>query len=100
MKAITFEQFIDTFNFRDFNEYGNNDEEKFDSKIVRFYLDETCRDWFEFGVYDFGTSSWDIIKRVLNKKIVNSKVMSMTFDSTTGVFKVYLETGDDENKDR
>lgn len=92
MKAITFEQFIRTFNFRDFNEYASTETDKHDTKIVRFYLDDDSLDkWFELGVYDFGKNTWEIILRSLSQEVYNSYIGSISYDTNLEVLKVYLQ---------
>lgn len=48
MKGITFEQFIETYNFR-----KTNEDSIYNTKIIRVYFSDNIDDWFEFGVYDF-----------------------------------------------
>lgn len=91
MKAITFEQFINTFNFRDINEYAQSEREQRDTKIIRIYIDDDMCNWFELGVYDFGIRTWELIQRCLNAEICKSYVGSITYDTNIDVLKVYLQ---------
>lgn len=91
MKAITFEQFIETFNFRDFNEYAQTEKERYDTKIIRVYLDDTTHNWFEFGVYDFGINTWELVQKSLSKEVCQSYIGGITYDSSTNILKVFLQ---------
>lgn len=87
-ERITFEQFIKTFNFRDYAGYSNEyKKDIYDTKIVRIHLpydyDEYKDDeWFEFGVYDFSEKeyTWDICKKIFNEKILKSYVCSIGYN--------------------
>ena len=87
-KRITFEQFIKTFNFRDYAGYSNEfKKDIYDTKIIRIYLPcdyDTNKDneWFEFGVYDFSEKecTWDICKKVFNDEILKSYVSSIGYN--------------------
>lgn len=91
MRAITFEQLINTFNFRDINEYAQSDREQQDTKIIRIYIDDDMCNWFELGVYDFGIHTWRLVQRCLNDEICKSYVGSITYDTNTDILKVYLQ---------
>ena len=87
-ERITFEQFIKTFNFRDFAGY-NNDFKKdvLDTRIIRIYLpyeyDEYKEnEWFEFGINDFSETEfkWDICKKIFNNDILNSYVATIQYN--------------------
>ena len=90
MNAITFEQFINTFNFRHINECVQYEEEQYDTKIIRIYIDGEKYTWFEFGVYDFGMHTFELVRRCLNDKICKSYIDSITYDERIGVLKIYL----------
>ena len=87
-KRITFEQFIKTFNFRDFAGYSNEyKKDIYDTKIVRIYLpydyDEYKEnEWFEFGIYDFSEKqyTWDICKKIFNEEILKSYICSIGYN--------------------
>lgn len=91
MKDITFEQFIETFNFRDLNEYASSERDKHDTKIIRVYINDDLDEWFEFGIYDFGIHTWDLVKKVLHPDICKSSVDCMTYDTGLDLLKVYLQ---------
>lgn len=91
MKAITFEQFINTFNFRYINEYAQYEREQNDTKIIRIYIDDDICNWFELGVYDFGIHTWELIQKSLNEDICKSYISSITYDESLSVLKVYLQ---------
>ena len=92
-QKITFKQFMDVFNFRAFSQDDGRDN--YDTKIVRFFLgyDEVYDEnalWFEFGVYDFAFSNWDLLQKIFNKDICESYVDGMTYNSGTGMTEVWL----------
>ena len=88
MNRITFEQFIKTFNFRDYAGYSNEyKKDIYDTKIVRIHLaydhDEyKDNEWFEFGVYDFSEKeyTWDICKKIFNEKLLKSYICSIRYN--------------------
>lgn len=92
-QKITFKQFMDVFNFRVFSQdaYG---KDRHDTKIVRFFFayDKAYDDtqWFEFGVYDFGFSNWELLQKILSKDICESYVDNITYNSETGMTEVWL----------
>ena len=100
MNRITFEQFIKTFNFRDFAGYSNEyKKDIYDTKIIRIYLPyeyDECKDneWFEFGVYDFSEKeyTWDICEKIFNKEILKSYVCSIgyNFYDNSLALEIYL----------
>ena len=91
MKEITFKQFVETFNFREYNEYASTERDKHDTKIVRIYIDNDSLDeWFELGIYDFSIHTWDLIEKILHPDICKSVVSSMTYDTGLDLLKVYL----------
>ena len=87
-KRITFEQFIKTFNFRDYAGYSNEfKKDIYDTKIVRIYLpydydEHKDNEWFEFGVYDFSEKeyTWDTCKKVFNDEILKCYVSSIGYN--------------------
>lgn len=95
MNRITFRQFILTYNFRDINQF-NNDDDQFDTSIIRIYLpnDEFHKhEWFEFGIYDFSEDSFkmEMCERIFSKEILDSYIASFEYnDSHENVFTVYL----------
>lgn len=92
MQAITFEQFIETFSFRHYNQYAESERDKRDSKMVRFYIDdENLDNWFELGLYDYSNTTWRLVKRILSKEILQSYVSSMTYNTGLDTLEVYLQ---------
>ena len=93
-KSITFRQFIETFNFRLYNTYGETDNEKYDTKIIRIYTsDDVCKsnNWFEFGIFDFGGDTWEFTKTVLSERIYNSEISGITYNTSTDKLEIYLK---------
>lgn len=92
MNAITFKQFMETFNFRDFNPAGTTEDSKYNSKIIRIYVDE-CEAWFDFGIDAFHSKSLQrLLEKIFSKDIIQSTVSSMTYINEIGMLKIYLET--------
>lgn len=92
MDKITFEQFLQTYNFRYVSE---NSKEEFNSQIVRIYppTDQMERHrWFELGIYDFGEDEYklDIAKQCLSKEILNSYVEFFCLTEDLDELVVYL----------
>ena len=87
-KRITFEQFIKTFNFRDYAGYNNEfKKDVYDTKIIRIHLpyeyDEYKEnEWFEFGIYDFSETEykWDICKKIFSDEILKSYISSIGYN--------------------
>ena len=78
MKRISFRQFINTFNFRDFNE-GNED-----NKIIRInfsLLNDDCSShhYIDFGVYDFDGGKRARVEKVFSSEILDSYIESIGF---------------------
>ena len=94
MNNIPFKEFINTYNFRYVNDLKEN--YNFDTQIIRIYppSDKMERNnWFEFGVYDFGESSYKqkIIETVLSKEILESYVESISYNiDYESVVTIYL----------
>lgn len=91
MNRITFEQFIKTFNFRELNEYATTEHEKLNTKIIRIYFNNKQDSWFEFGVYDFGMHTWELVQKILSKEICKSYVDAMSYNTNLNVLEVYLQ---------
>lgn len=100
MEKITFEQFINIFNFRFFNEQIYTEKDKYDTKPVRFYFGERDDEWFEYGLYDFGGNAWNIAQKTLSKAICKSHIDIMTYDDDLGILKVYLELPENCDKEK
>lgn len=78
MKRITFRQFMNTFNFRDFCE-GNED-----TRIIRInfsLLNDNCssHDYIDFGIYDFDGGKRERIEKVFSSEILDSYIESIGF---------------------
>jgi len=88
MNRITFEQFIKTFNFRNYAGYNNEfKKDVFDTYIVRIYLPNKegnykDNDWFEFGIYDFSEKEyiWDLCENIFNDNILKSYVSGIQYN--------------------
>lgn len=95
MKNITFEQFINTYNFREVIPSRYADSPCRDTtKIIRInfeelaYGDYDC--WFEFGVYDWAHNKHRLVNEVLSDKILNSYVESISYSDEDNVLIVDL----------
>lgn len=101
MNRITFEQFIKTFNFRDYAGYSSEfKKEVYDTKIIRIYLpinegsNYKDNDWFEFGIYDFTEKEyiWNLCKIIFNDNILKCYVSGIqynVYDSSLSL-QIYL----------
>ena len=87
-ERITFEQFIRTFNFRDFAGYNNEfKKDVLDTRIIRIYLpydyDEYKEGaWFEFGINDFSETDykWGLCEKIFSDDILNSYVATIQYN--------------------
>lgn len=97
MKNITFEQFLLTYNFRDYkDDRGISENEKYDTQIIRVYLPNEdivpMSEWFEIGLYHFDSGE-TILKRVQEifaLKLLNSYVYTFNVN-INGQLSVYLD---------
>lgn len=91
MTPISFEQFIKTFNFRAYRRDCDNEMNAQDTYAVRFYLgDYDTDDWFEYGVWDYGVDTWDIVQRSLHPNVTNSYVSEIKYNEDVSVLEVHL----------
>lgn len=103
MNNIPFREFINTYNFRYMNDLESNFNE--DTQIIRIYLprDEVNKsDWFEFGMYDFGTYSYkqEMIESIFSKEILDSFVDGISFNQDyEKVVSIYLTKQKNTNYD-
>lgn len=95
MKAITFEQFIQTFNFRYYRDDVTSEKDRMDTVNIRIYPYSEPRKndyWFEFGAYDYGIpNAWQIASKVLNDKILKSYIETIQYDTDLGCVQVWLQ---------
>ena len=86
MNNITFKQFIYSFNFRAMDNTKRNEDDMYDTIIIRIYPPSEnfnrYDEWFEFGIYDFSAKdyTWDNCKKVLSKEILESYIDSICYD--------------------
>lgn len=98
MKAITFKQFLLTYNFRNYRDDCKIENNRCDTNIIRieYYRNKDSYDptWFELGLYDFGPNCDKLknINKVLSKDILNMNVSSFYFDYDLNTFVVTLTT--------
>lgn len=103
MKAITFKQFMLTYNFRQYNNECRFENDKYNTDTIRIKYKKDNSvfdyDWFEFGIYDFGGNykKLEQIKEIFSEKILNMYVDGFSYNEDLGVFEVYLS--DDEDID-
>lgn len=87
-------EFLDIYNFRDFRPDVKSENGKFDTVVIRVYLNNELsnHDYVEFGVYDFCENEYKqkLYEKFINKEILNSKVSSMYFDYDLNTFCVCL----------
>lgn len=96
MKAITFKQFMLTYNFRQYNNDCLCEKDRYNTSIIRInYKNENTvfdYDWFEFGIYDFGgdCKKLEQIKHIFGANILNAYVSSFGYNEDLEVFEIYL----------
>lgn len=82
---ITLEDFLYVFNFK---KYRSDDSK--DTDIIRIYYDDgNPQHWFEFGLNDWEGDSMPIANTVLNRRLLQSIVCSMSVRDS-GVLEVFL----------
>ena len=85
MKAITFKQFMLTYNFRYYREECKTENDRLDSHIIRikYPVDKNYIDyeWFEFGMYDYSGEDYKLkqIKRIFSNEILNMYVYDISY---------------------
>ena len=90
-KPITFKQFVETFNFGDYDQYCSEDVYKYNTKNIRVYHSNIHKcDWFEFGVYDFGEDTWNILEKSLSKNVLESYIDCITYNGEINMVEVYI----------
>lgn len=100
MKAITFKQFMLTYNFKQYNENCKFEKNTYNTSIIRInYANKNNiyeYDWFEFGVYDFSGDCRKLeqLKEIFSEKILNMFVSSFGYNEDIEVFEIFLK---DEN---
>lgn len=97
MEAITFKQFMLTYNFRQYNEECRSERDKYNTSIIRinyvnekdFYADYN---WFEFGMYDFSSGDLKLkqLKEIFSEKILNMYVSGFVYNEDLEVFEINL----------
>lgn len=82
-------ELLEIYNFRLYR--SDCEDNKENTNTIRIYLD--CDKWFEFEVDDWGTNKYkmDIIKAVLLKDILKSRVDSFTVNDDMNILTVYLQ---------
>lgn len=100
---IPFKEFMKIHNFRDSYKSSDHNFDN-DTKIIRIYYGDLNGNyspdkWFEFGVYDFGTSFSlvESLNLIFSEKILNSYVYSFCVNNETSTLDVFLtgEPGDE-----
>ena len=86
--------FLLLYNFRNFYVNEDDNQEVYDTKTIRIYFNEENQkdDWFEFGIYDFGsdTKKKKDITKVISTSLLNMHVYSIRVDNDSSVLNVYL----------
>ena len=92
MKAITFKQFMLTFNFRYYREECKSENDKYNTYIIRIKYpvdkDSINYEWFEFGMYDYAGNHYKLqqLKKIFNNEILNMYVGDIYYqEDLTGV---------------
>ena len=88
-------EFIDTYNFRNYRTdiQSGNDNDKYDTIVVRIYLSTDENKYIEFGIYDFSGNKYKkkIYEEFIDKKLLERKIASFSFDYNLNTFCVWLE---------
>lgn len=97
---IPFMEFMKIHNFRDTHNSSKGNDYENDTKIVRIYYggitdNNPFRDkseWFEFGIYDFGSTRQLIqgLNKILSKEIIDSYVDSFCVNDETGILEIWI----------
>lgn len=80
MKAITFKQFMLTYNFRCYREECKSEDDRLNTYIIRIKYpvdkDSINYEWFEFGMYDYAGENYKLkqLKRIFSNDILNMYV--------------------------
>lgn len=96
MKAITFKQFMTTYNFRLYRSDCESENNKLNSSTIRirynFSENYTQFDWFEFGIYDYAGNNYKLkqINEIFSKRILEMYVCDFYYDDDLGVFVMTL----------
>lgn len=110
LKNITFKQFIETYNFREAipSRYADSPC-RHSTKVIRIDFRELVDGydgcWFEFGVYDWGDSKYRLINQVLDDRILNSYISSISYSDDDEILIVdltkdkYTEVHEKEERD-
>lgn len=84
---MTLREFLKLYNFREIV------RDKENTQIIRIYTDWPT-DWFEFGVnsWKWPDESTDIlIKKFINKEVLNREVVSINYDEANEIFCIHTE---------
>ena len=97
MKAITFTQFMLTYNFRYYREDCKEDTHRMNTSCIRieYPIGSTYpkgHEWIEFGMYDYGGNDYKLeqLKNVFNEKILDLYVSDFYYDDDLEIFVVRL----------
>ena len=88
MEYITFKQFIYTINIRKCPKSKDGGVLQ-DNTTIRIYYDTSDTDnYIEIGWYDYYSKdvSWELLKEMLSKKIIDSIVTDFVYDEDYGCF--------------
>lgn len=90
---------LQLINFRRINseEESPNDYFYFDADSVRIYLGVKYP-YFDFGVYDFGEHTTEIIEKVLNKDILEKEVDSISYENKIEMLVIYLKEDEEDEQ--
>lgn len=97
MKAITFAQFMLTYNFRYYREDCKEESHRMNTSCIRIEYptgSEYNKDyeWFEFGMYNYAGNSYTLeqLKAIFNEKILDLYVCGFYYDDDLEIFVVRL----------
>lgn len=98
MTAITFKQFMLTYNFRYYREDCKEESHRMNTSCIRieYPLGDECNkdyEWFEFGMYDYAGNSYKLkqLEHIFSKNILDMYVCSFWYDDDLEIFVVTLD---------
>lgn len=93
MNYLTLYDFLRTYNFRYYDSNAPSENLKHNSTTIRIYFGESCDDWFELGMYDYGSdvSMEGSIKTTINPQLLSRKVINFYVEDYLQILCVHLE---------
>lgn len=100
MNKLTLKDLLDLYNFRNYRSEIEIESLRYDTSIIRIYLDEkiSSHKYIEFGIYDFSEEEYkeEIYNEFINENTLKRKITSLYYDDNLSIFCIVL--GDKENE--